>query len=1089
MSSLDNEDNLLKIIDKFQNNIEKFQKNHKEKMHLVLLIGSTGCGKSTIFNFLVGGDFYINNKELKIKNPQNHFSKMNGGMISVTKEPNFYLNTQNNHLIIDFPGFNDTNGELDQLLFQLLFYKIVSTSPIKVIYAAKNPENNLINRGNDLQEFVRQLNQQVNVSFQKFNLFLNCYLEDLSDKELEINVRKDLHSVKLSQLVEQIFVLRKAKTEEDVSQIFNDQQRQKLWKLIESMNSFKIQPIKLPKTEIISEYLRTKTFSTIAMYGNMLCDVFDKNYLKLSNTKSHQTLVQMNNLLSFIKIQNNQDPLSWYLNFISICQQLATNLNAQNDIMTSSNNFKKIFSFFSQFSNLISGYDELKISKQIAENQLKRIEEILNTRIEFLKQAQKDQERIQSMENQQLNLQQEMEKQKNQMTKQNQQYENLKYESMEQKNKYELKLKKLMSEQEQNEIKNQKRIQQMEMENNQKLQKITQYQNKKYQTLMAELEDLKDRPPEIQYIHHYHKEESSYLNQQYQFLKFLSLYFYQIQNQCFDINNYDVIEFYNYYYLQKIKYRQYIFSKHNFYYFNNVDILKIFYNFIQFLSNIYIKKYSKIYLLLSQENYLKLFKHFLKIYEDYLIYFKKLLKQKIIYQQQQLSSQCNNRQEKSNFKWNVKENISQRISYIIFFQRIIAQEYLRQENIQLKETVIFKNCKYVLELNFENIIYWKTEQSQLVAYGIKYNKNLKWFHANSSDLQHLYKKLCGRIFFGNVSSIYESKEILGSGASSKVYRVSNKLTHTEFASKCIRKDYIYKREDKERYNRLIQEIELTRKLDHETIVKMIDIYEGEKSFYIILELLKGESLHSFSKKNILSLTQIRQIISRCLQALCYLDLHNIIHRDLKLENLVLNEQGKVDTVKIIDFGLAIYTSSPYRQLCGTPGYIAPEMFIEKYPYTTKVDIFSLGAIFYKLLCKKSLFSGNTSDEILENNKKFLCNNHLKNCSDVTIDLIKQMLQKDPQKRISAFSALQHPFFGDKSSEQGIAEESPHEIVRTFPHTKPMQIINSNDNIADIKIQAIRGSQQSFEQSLGSNYFPSFDEGYQKPRNGSDHIIE
>lgn len=64
------------------------------------------------------------------------------------------------------------------------------------------------------------------------------------------------------------------------------------------------------------------------------------------------------------------------------------------------------------------------------------------------------------------------------------------------------------------------------------------------------------------------------------------------------------------------------------------------------------------------------------------------------------------------------------------------------------------------------------------------------------------------------------------------------------------------------------------------------------------------------------------------------------------------------------------------------------MFIEKYPYTTKVDIFSLGTIFYKLLCKKSLFNGNTSEEILENNKKFLWNNHLKNCSDETIDLIK-----------------------------------------------------------------------------------------------------
>ncbi|CAD8083923.1 unnamed protein product [Paramecium primaurelia] len=425
-----------------------------------------------------------------------------------------------------------------------------------------------------------------------------------------------------------------------------------------------------------------------------------------------------------------------------------------------------------------------------------------------------------------------------------------------------------------------------------------------------------------------------------------------------------------------------------------------------------------------------------------------------------------------------------------FIKDKIYHLLLDDDCIKISETVNFQYSKYLLELNFESQMYWKTEYDQLVAFGIKYHKTLKWFHANSSDLQHLYKNLFGRVFFGNISTIYDSKEILGSGASSKVYRVINKLTHCQFASKCIRKDYIYKREDKERYNRMIQEIELMRRLDHEAIVKMIDVFEGEKSFYIILELLQGESLHQFFKKHSLTLTQIRQIISRCLQALCYLDLHNIIHRDLKLENLVLNEKGKVESLKIIDFGLAIYTSNPLRQLCGTPGYIAPEMFIEKYPYTTKVDIFSLGTIFYKLLCKKSLFNGNTSEEILENNKKFLWNNHLKNCSDETIDLIKQMLQKDPNKRISAYQALQHPFFMEKFiGEQGVAEESPHEIVRTFPHTKPMQIINSNDNIPDIKIQAIKGSQQSFDQSLGSNYYPSFDEGYNKQKNGSDHIIE
>lgn len=86
------------------------------------------------------------------------------------------------------------------------------------------------------------------------------------------------------------------------------------------------------------------------------------------------------------------------------------------------------------------------------------------------------------------------------------------------------------------------------------------------------------------------------------------------------------------------------------------------------------------------------------------------------------------------------------------------------------------------------------------------------------------------------------------------------------------------------------------------------------------------------------------------------------------------EPNKLETLKIIDFGLSIPTSFPQRLLCGTPGYIAPEMFIDKYPYTSKVDIFSMGCIFYRLLTRKPLFTGNTSEEILENNKRFKCNN-------------------------------------------------------------------------------------------------------------------
>lgn len=72
---------------------------------------------------------------------------MKGGMNSVTKEPKYYFNPESNHLLIDFPGFQDTDGEVDQLLMELLFQRVVTIMPVKVVYVIKNNESTLPNRG------------------------------------------------------------------------------------------------------------------------------------------------------------------------------------------------------------------------------------------------------------------------------------------------------------------------------------------------------------------------------------------------------------------------------------------------------------------------------------------------------------------------------------------------------------------------------------------------------------------------------------------------------------------------------------------------------------------------------------------------------------------------------------------------------------------------------------------------------------------------------------------------------------------------------------------------------------------------------
>ncbi|CAD8152030.1 unnamed protein product [Paramecium octaurelia] len=406
----DQESILMNLIGKFQKLIAQFDDNNKKRnISVVLLVGLTGSGKSTIFNFLSGADFTIDeNKELLIKNPSNRYSKMIGGMNSITKEPNFYHNYENNHLIIDFPGFQDTSGDWDRLLFELLFHKIATSGPIKIIYVIKNPENNLPNRGSDLQEFIKQVFLKGNDNIQKFNLLLNCYLEDLSEEKLQNKIKDDLNSVNLSQQIDKILVVRKAKKIDQLQLIFNDQQRQILLQQIKQMQPITIQPQKLPKSEIISDYLRTTTLKTIEKYGNILCDVFDNSYTKLSESQSKKTEQEMQQLLQVIKKDNQESPLNWYINFISICEELAQNLSSKCDIMNSSNNFKEIFVYFSQFSDLIKGYEEMTIMKSIAKDQLRKIEKIISTRLEFLEKAQQDRAKIIEIENQQSQLQQTM---------------------------------------------------------------------------------------------------------------------------------------------------------------------------------------------------------------------------------------------------------------------------------------------------------------------------------------------------------------------------------------------------------------------------------------------------------------------------------------------------------------------------------------------------------------------------------------------------------------------------------------------------------------------------------------------------------
>lgn len=153
---------------------------------------------------------------------------------------------------------------------------------------------------------------------------------------------------------------------------------------------------------------------------------------------------------------------------------------------------------------------------------------------------------------------------------------------------------------------------------------------------------------------------------------------------------------------------------------------------------------------------------------------------------------------------------------------------------------------------------------------------------------------------------------------------------------------------------MLNEIDIMRAVDHENVIKLYEVYETEKSIYLVLELIQGKSLQEMLKKQAFkeenSEIKIINTARSILDALAYLSSRGVMHRDLKPDNILID---KGDKVKIVDFGLATFIDVPEYifKKCGTPGYIAPEVF--KYDPKTPItaydghcDVFSIGCIMY-----------------------------------------------------------------------------------------------------------------------------------------------
>jgi len=262
---------------------------------------------------------------------------------------------------------------------------------------------------------------------------------------------------------------------------------------------------------------------------------------------------------------------------------------------------------------------------------------------------------------------------------------------------------------------------------------------------------------------------------------------------------------------------------------------------------------------------------------------------------------------------------------------------------------------------------------------------------------------------------YDIKRELGEGSYGQVKLGTHKRTGIDRAIKMIKTNEI----PEEERNAMLKEVSILKSLDHPNIIKMFDMYQDETYYYIVIEYCSGGELFDRVKNNSdgFSEKEAAGYLRQLLSALSYLHARQIVHRDLKAENLLF-ENEKIDAnMKLIDFGVSCeyFKGKKLKETLGTPYYIAPEVLLQS--YDEKCDIWSCGVIMYIILCGYPPFSGDDDKEIIENVKKgdFIFDSDWDGRSEEAKALIRKMLQMNPKKRISASDALKDPWITNNNT--------------------------------------------------------------------------
>ncbi|XP_076445790.1 myosin light chain kinase A-like [Babylonia areolata] len=264
---------------------------------------------------------------------------------------------------------------------------------------------------------------------------------------------------------------------------------------------------------------------------------------------------------------------------------------------------------------------------------------------------------------------------------------------------------------------------------------------------------------------------------------------------------------------------------------------------------------------------------------------------------------------------------------------------------------------------------------------------------------------------------YEVGEKIGQGNFGKVYEATHKATDVKWAIKSINKD----KAGTSNLKLVEREVSILKRVNHPNIINLNEVIESPKRMYLVMEICtQGELADRLKENKLFSEAETKQIMVELAGAISYLHKHGIVHRDLKLENILLGENPEDPSdklfIKVTDFGLSVVKGgvtpdNMMQDFCGTPIYMAPEILDNK-TYSQQCDVWAMGIIMYTLICGYPPFRAKDEaslyDLIREANVQYddqvwpSISEECKNC-------ILGMLKVDPAHRLSAAEVLNHPW--------------------------------------------------------------------------------